>query len=157
MNFENNPKRYPVFKDVAGRPEIIQSGDYSTILAITPRHIVKVPIDPAYNLAEEYTNHLEVYHSDIPCPKPIGLFRFFPEGYGGEFGIGLIMERLTGLTGNKTQGRTRVRVKRELEAWLARCRRLGFEPFDEGLHNCIWDTKKEKLYLIDFKGWTIPG
>lgn len=157
MKFENNPKRYPIFRGIEKIPAVISGGDYATVLALTTRHVAKVPVEPSYDLSGEYANHLEVYHADIPCPKPIGIFRFFPAGYGGEFGIGLIMEKLRGITGDKTRGKTRIRVERELESKLARCKELGFEPFDEGLHNCIWDSRKEKLYLVDFNGWITPA
>ena len=152
-NIELNPEKYPVFRDIVGRPELIRESDYSTVLGLSKKHVVKIPLESFYNLEEEYQNHVELYQADLPVPKPIGIFRFSPPQYRGECGVGLVMQRLKGINGEKTRGKTRRRVEFELANQLSRCVYLGFRPFDEGLHNCIWDSKSEKLYLIDFIGW----
>ena len=153
MNFEDNAEQYEVFPDVVGTPFVIGEGVYNQVLAISKRHVAKVPIEPTYDLEQEYRNHIELYHAEISVPKPIGIFRFYPKNYLGEWGLGLIMEKLNGVRGDKTIGERRTRVTSELDKQLDLCLEAGFEPFDVGLHNCIWNEKAGKLYLIDFYGW----
>jgi hypothetical protein len=153
MNFEDNPRRYAVFPDVVGQPVVIGEGDYNSVLALSQRHVAKVPLEPSYDLEGEYKMHCELYQAGVSVPKPLGIFRFFPFNYWGEFGIGLVMQRLQGVNGTKTRGKTRVKVERQLEKELEICEELGFKPFDEGLHNCIWNPKEQELHLIDFVGW----
>ncbi len=155
MNFEEYPQRYEVFKNVVEQIKVIGSTDNSTVLALSQNYVAKVPVSPSYYLNHEYQIQLALYEAQLPVPRPLGIFRFHQDKHLDEYGVGLIMQRLHGTCGDQTSGKTREIVEDALEKQIGHCVKLGFEPFDPGLHNCIWNEQEEKLYLIDFDSWLI--
>ncbi len=155
MEFQE--KSYPFFRDQTESPYILGQGDSCSILSISKNQVIKVPFDSEYDLSGEYRVHADLYCAGVQVSRPFGIYRFRPFNPQGQFATGIVMEKIKGISGTEIDDEHREIVRKELEKQLTLCRDLGFRPFDEGWHNCMFNPESNKLYLIDFQKWESPN
>ena len=141
-------------------PTLLDQGDTAYIFHIAPEYVVKVlksqhVAQEKIMLSHEFDMMKRVkYRCNIPMPRAEGIFALnvievTPVDTCED--IGLVMEYIPGIRGDRTSDDRK--MKRKLKKLLWRSRQKGFDPQDHGLHNTIYHPDNDLLYIIDVAMW----
>jgi len=144
------------------------------IKIITPRSIIPpysirnpkldINTNSFERLAREFEIQRQLYEGGISVPRPEGIFActfplFEHISFFKKYFPGLIMERLYGVKGTHAlYGKSCTEDEKltgMMEAEFDRAMALGFKKsIDACLDNTIYNPEIDKLWLIDFGGWS---
>jgi len=121
--------------------------------------------DVIKDLESEFEIQMQLYEGGVSVPKPKGMYVCKLPIVNGILSLfplkrkyfGLVMERLSGINGATAYGEGTAEQEKLTDmtiAELEKAKSLGFEPWDTGLHNTIYNPEMDKLWLVDFVGWS---
>jgi hypothetical protein len=118
--------------------------------------IIKIPkLSYCGDIEEEFEMHKQLFNEGIRVAKPydlVELLNTVNDVRLRQKSIGLLMQFIPGPLIQDLPYELRVKAAKEYEKELKKCEKLGFEIFDPGYHNGIYNPKNG-VYLTDFERW----
>jgi len=137
--------------------QVVGSGIHGIVYKFDSKFVVKVNhpwIDCEERLEYEFRVQNDLYNQGRNVPFPVGIFYMNSlEPRNGVRRFGFMMQYLQGISGEKTEGSLKQKVKFLYQEELDRCRKLGYTPIDFKLQNSFYVPKEDKVYLLDFRLW----
>lgn len=143
--------------DESGLGPKVGKGTYNLIHMLGSLYVVKFKIrgGQEWRAFSEAENEIaqSLHSNGIAVPKPEGVFNIV-RPHDGVIIPGFVMEYIPGRVLSHIDNNYATKL------WLnelKKARYLGYQLFDAGDHNAIWNERKKKLYLIDFESWELPA
>lgn len=146
-----------------GIPRTIDKGTFCAFLDLKNGKGAKVALDydqtPHQILVREYEIAKKLYKAGISVPKPYGVYFLKGMALPGcgfivQSRIGFVMDIITGIRGDRVEDNLKSRVDELILQELRKVESARFNHVDVKPSNSLYDPRNDKIYLIDFDGWS---
>lgn len=150
----------PIFENFDSEPRLILSGITSSVYLVNRKEqLVAKVFDKCFEAkaSDEFAVAQALYAAKVSVPKPESLSRLtLPQSE--DLRVAFIMQYIDGCRVDFLNGKERWRAQGLYDQEIKRVKELGFMMVDVGSWNALYvQAPHEKIYLIDFAGWKLPG